>query len=232
MKYLAFLIIVFLASCSKPDKNLGYNKATKFVKEYSHEYFNSELHKYSYSPRIGYEYSKNDTFLFRVIYRRGKQDSNLLIIKLKEFNKVFSIINDSLINIQRGVLSINDNKYFLKGSEYFHSEIPVDTQQIIVTVKTDAEFTIPALQVRKNPIDYFKILEEKKKKYGILSVQKLRIGGLIKIYFTHNDYLIFYPDNFPLDKNEMDYWIKKKYKGKILDKNWYFYHDDKKIDFG
>ena len=232
MKYLVFLIIVFLASCSKPDKNLGINKATKFVKEYSHEYFNSELHKYSYSHRMGYEYSKNDTFLFRVVYRHGKQESNLLILKLKEFNKVFPILNDSLINIKTGVLSINDDKYFLKGSEYFHSEIPVDTQQIIVTVKTEAEFTIPDLQVRKKPIDYFKNLEQKKEKYEILCVQKLRFEGLIEIYFTPNDYLIYYPDNFPVDKNEMDYWIKKKDKGKILDKNQYFYHDDKEIDFG
>ncbi|MHB9141764.1 MAG: hypothetical protein ACYC25_07825 [Paludibacter sp.] len=237
MKQLVFLVIVFLISCSDPDKNPGYNKASAFVKEYSQLYFNSELYNYAYSPRMGYDYLKNDTSLFRVIYRHEDQESNLLVCGLKEFNKIFPILNDSLISIETGVLSINDNKYHLKGTDYSHSEIPVDTQHIIVDIDTETEFHIPAILVKKNPIRYFKNLEQIKEKYEILSIRKLKIGGgLIEMYFTRNDYLLYFPDNFPLKTNEakeiIDYWIKKKNKGKSLDKNWYFYHDDKELDLG
>lgn len=236
MRQLLFLVILFLISCSKPDKNLGFDKATEFVKEYSYQYFNSELFNYAYSPRTGYEYSKNDTFLFRVIYRHKGQESNLLINGLKEFNKVFPILNDSLIRSETGILSFDNNKYHLKGTQYSYSEIPVDTQLIIVNIDTKSEFFIPALQVKRNPIHYFKDLEQIKEKYGVLSVRRLRVGGLIEMYFTLNDYLIYFPDNFPLKTNEakeiIDYWIKKKNKGKSIDKNWYFYHDDKELDLG
>lgn len=62
---------------------------------------------------------------------------------------------------------------------------------------------------------------------------ELRIGRIIEVYLTSQDYLLYFPTNYKIDEPQFEeYWRNKQKQGKQLDENWFYYKADESLDFG
>src|SRR5690606_20135512 len=78
-----------------------------------------------------------------------------------------------------------------------------------------------------NPLEHFKQLQKLVNKYGIVTYGELRIGGIIEVYLTAQDYLLYFPSNYKIDEPQFEeHWRNKQKQGKQLDENWFYYKSD------
>lgn len=203
-------VILSLVTCScTPEAPNGWVLANEFYEVHASEFIgNKELLKYSYNPRSQFLYNVNHVndidSSFRCIIR---DSTELLLINFDGFDifkHEFGIELDSSFSFKRGEkFSINDS-----------------VRANILALKT-------------NQIKYFTELKRNVEDFGIVTYGELRIGGIIEVYLTGTDYLLYFPSDMNIDQEHFDqYWENKKSKGRMIDLNWFYYEAERPLDFG
>lgn len=212
----AVILLLAICSCTReaPD---GWGLANEFYERHASEFIeNQELLKYSYNPRSQFFYNINRIngidSSFRCIIR---DSTKLLVIDFDGFDifrNEFGIELDSSFAFKRGEFANEGNSF-------------------ILTVNDSVRINV--LAFKTNPIKYFTELKRNVEDFGIVTFGKLRIGGIIEVYLTGTDYLLYFPSDLNIDQENFDeYWKNKKSKGRMIDSNWYYYEAERPLDFG
>lgn len=213
-----YAVILLMVTCScDPESPDGWILANEFYERHASEFIeNQELLKYSYNPRSQFFYNVNHVndidSSFRCIIR---DSTELLLINFDGFDifkHEFGIELDSSFSFKRGE--------FTNEGNFFKFSINDSVRANVLALKT-------------NPIKYFTKLKRKVEDFGIVTYGELRIGGIIEVYLTGTDYLLYFPSNMNIDQEHCDqYWENKKSKGRMIDLNWYYYEAERPLDFG
>lgn len=208
------IFFVVLNSCGTTQRD-GWQLASEFHANYAIEFIqNSDLLKYSYNPRSQFYFNPAiDSQTFRCWYFDSTELRILIYDNFSLFNSEFGLELDSSFSFNRATLIKKQDQLFLTIND--------ETTKVAVR------------SVSKNPIDYFKSLKEDINKYGIVTYSELRIGGIIRVYLTAYDYLLYFPTNFQIDEPQFrERWSNKRKQGRKLDENWFYYRANKPLDFG
>lgn len=213
-----YAVILLMVTCScDPESPDGWILANEFYERHASEFIeNQELLKYSYNPRSQFFYNVNHVndidSSFRCIIR---DSTELLLINFDGFDifkHEFGIELDSSFSFKRGE--------FTNEGNFFKFSINDSVRANVLALKT-------------NPIKYFTKLKRKVEDFGIVTYGELRIGGIIEVYLTGTDYLLYFPSDMNIDQEHCDqYWENKKSKGRMIDLNWYYYEAERPLDFG
>ncbi len=202
-------------SCNSPKQDQdGWKLATEFHANCATEFIqNDELQKYSYNPRSQFYYlSDDESRTFRCLNRDSVE---LLIINFGSFDvfqREFKIKLDTIIDFERAKLVKELTDFRL-----------VMNDTVSVKIKS----------IGKDPVLYFSQLRKTIREYGIITYGQIRLGGIIKVYLTAYDYLIYFPTGYKIEEQHFEeYWQNKKKSGKKLDNNWYYYKSKKPLNFG
>ena len=214
MRFLLITIFCLaLYSCNSPKQD-GWQLATKFHENHATQFIeNQELLKYSYNPRSQFYYTTDDeSRTFRCLNR----DTIALIIinfgGFDIFQSEFELELETLVSFGRAEL--------IKDSTSF---------KLIV----NDSIPIKIISFGKDPIQYFVQLRQLIDEYRIVTYGKLRIGGIVEVYLTAFDYLLYFPTDYKIEEQQFEeYWRMKQKNGKKLDENWYYYKSEKPLDFG
>ncbi len=210
---IASILLLTMFSCNLKRED-GWQLATEFYEQYSHEFIkNGELLKYSYDPRTQFYYlTKNESKSFRCIARDSVE---LLIINLGGvhlFQHEFGIELDTAIEFSRA---------FLRNEK----------ESLLLTLNDSIQINLFASKT--NPVAYFNELKNLIEKYGIVTYGEIRLGGIIEVYLTAYDYLLYFPTDFKIEEEHFyQHWMNKRKNGRKLDENWYYYQSEKPLDFG
>ncbi len=212
LKFLLPLTIL-LNSCGTTQQD-GWKLASEFHENYANEFIhNEELLKYIYNPRAHFYFNTHDE---APTFRALIHDTTELRVIIFENQDRF---------IQEFKLELDTFPSF--------GEATVRRENGELKLVVDDSLEIEILNFEKDPLTHFKKLRKLINKYGIVTYGKLRIGGIIEVYITANDYLLYFPANYKIEEPQFDErWRKKQKKGKQLDQNWFYYHSDKPLDFG
>lgn len=212
----AIILLVLACSCD-PEPPDGWTLANEFCERHASEFIeNQELLKYSYNPRSQFFYNINRIndidSSFRCIIR---DSTELLVINFDGFDifrNEFGIELDSSLSFKRGEFTNEGNSF-------------------ILTVNDSVRINV--LAFKTNPIKYFTELKSNVEDFGIVTFGKLRIGGIIEVYLTGTDYLLYFPSDLNVGQAHFEeYWENKKSKGRMIDSNWYYYEAERPLDFG
>jgi len=208
-------MLISLIACNKAKID-GWKIANEFHSKHANEFIeNNELLRYSYSPRMQFDLqSESDT----VIRAHILKDNTMLLLNLnlgtEYFLSEFGIELDSSFSMRSITITITKTKGLL-------------------TFVANDSVPIKVLSYKIDPLEYFTNLKADIEKYKIVTYHKLRIGEIVEVYLTGTSYLLYFPEDLNIKEPHFeDYWIKKKARGKKLDKNWYYYESDKPLDFG
>lgn len=213
---LAYIILILLNSCGANQREDidGWQLASDFHTKYANEFIqNDELIKYSYNPRSHFYLN---TFDEGPSFRALIHDTTKLRVVIFEnqgrFIEEFGFDLDTFPTFDRAT---------------------VWTENGELKIQVDGHLNLNVLNIEKNPLEQFNQFKKLLTKYGIVTYGELRIGRIIRIYFTAYDYLLYFPTNYKIDQSQFEeYWRNKKKQGKQLDQNWYYYQSDKPLDFG
>jgi len=207
------IFLILLNSCGTSQRD-GWQLASKFHTNYANEFIqNTELLKYSYNPRAHFYFNTfNEDPSFRALIHDTTElrviifeNQNLFLEEFGLILDTFPIINWATIWMENGELKLNVND----------------------------SLTIEIIRFNKNPLEYFKQLKKLINKYGIVTYGEQQFGGIISVYLTAYDYLIYYPTNYNITKPQFEeHWRNKQKNGRKLDKNWYYYKSEKALDLG
>lgn len=212
IRHTVILFASFFSSCNSEQPD-GWQLANEFHEKYASEFVSDkELLKYNYNPRTHFFYLNKNDSSFRCIVR---DSAELLIINFDGFDifkNEFGIEIDSSITFKRG--------FFTKDNS-------------TLTLAINDTTSIGGISYRIDPISYFAELNGKVQKYGIVTCGRLRIGGIIQVYLTATDYLLYFPSDLDIEKEHFNaHWRNKKSNGQPLDLNWYYYKAEQPLDFG
>lgn len=212
----AVILLVVTCSCD-PEPPDGWILANEFYKRHASEFIeNQELLKYSYNPRSHFFYNINRINDIDSSFRCIIRDSTELLV-----------INFGGFDIFKAEFGIElDSSFSFKGGEFTN-----EGNSFILTVNDSVRINI--LAFKTNPIKYFTELKRNVENFGIVTYGELRIGGIIEVYLTGTDYLLYFPSNMNIDQEHFDeYWKNKKSKGRMINLNWYYYEAERPLDFG
>jgi hypothetical protein len=214
MRFLiTFIFIILLTSCGTTQQD-GWQLASEFHEKYANEFIqNEELLKYSYNPRVHFYFNThNDRPTFRALIHDTTQLRVIIFQNQDRFLKEFGIELDTFLTFSRATIYNENEELKLQANDSLNPEI---------------------LKFDRNPLEHFNQLKNLVNKYGIVTYGELPIGGIIKVYLTAYDYLIYFPTNYQIDKPQFEeHWRTKEKQGKRLDNNWVYYRSDKPLDFG
>ncbi|MBR11379.1 MAG: hypothetical protein CMP48_27345 [Rickettsiales bacterium] len=206
------ILFVFLNSCGTTQRD-GWQLASEFHSNYANEFIqNTELLKYSYGPRMQFYYNPiHDKQTFRCWYHNSK----------------LSVFNFGGFNIFQEEFQLKlDTLFAFKNIEFYHN-------QSELRLMVNDSIQVKIISFSSDPINYFEQLREQINEYGIVTYGKLRIGGIVEVYLTAYDYLLYFPTNLKIDEPQFEeHWRNKQKQGKQLDSNWFYYRSNKPLDFG
>jgi len=227
---LTFVVIFINSTFSFPsDKNVkGFVLAMKFYNNYATDFLNSDLIKFNYHPRTQYDFL-TDSNSYRVLV---KDENNISIIGFIEFAKSFNLPLDTIVDYYWASLKCVNSLYILELGNNKFTDYQYLQEKIKKSIKTETKYEFTENVIDDNPLKFFNNLEKLRIKYGIINIKNIKAVGVVEIYFSSTDYLIYFPSDLIIDIKYQEYWDKKKKEGKKLDDNWYYYESDKPLDVG
>jgi hypothetical protein len=188
--------------------------ASEFHSNYANEFIqNTELLKYSYNPRAHFYFNTfNEDPTFRALIHDTTELRVIIFKNQNRFLEEFGIELDTFPTFGRATIWTEDGELKLQAN---------DSQ------------TVEIIRYDKNPLQHFKQLKKLVNKYGIVTYGELLIGGIVRVYLTAYDYLLYFPTNYNIDEQQFEeHWRNKQKQGKQLDENWFYYKSDEPLDFG
>lgn len=237
MKRLTIILLLSVgqSGCQKTPDNFGYNNSLKFVETFADRFLESELFKYDYDVRTQYALSVSDTLKYRAFV---KQESSELTAMFYDDNGFELFRIQFHIQLEMGSkweelrLTREGRGFNLEVERYESLKAIVNMDTASGTVKTVGKYMIPE-GLMSDPIAYFQTIDKERERYGIVNLRKLRIGGIVELYFSATDYLLYFPNKMVIEEKQFqDYWNKKIKEGKQLNRNWYYYKSERPLDNG
>ncbi|NMM47633.1 hypothetical protein [Marinigracilibium pacificum] len=207
------ILLITLTSCGTTQRD-GWQLASEFHTNYANEFIqNTELLKYSYNPRAHFYFNtRNEEPTFRALIHDTTKLRVIIFANQERFLQEFGLEIDSIPTFGRATIW-NENEG--------------------LKLQADDSLMFEIIRYDKNPLEQFNYLKNLVNKYGIVTYGELRIGGIIEVYLTTYDYLIYYPTNYKISEPQFEeHWRNKQKNGRKLDKNWYYYKSEKPLDLG
>jgi len=214
MRFLLTTIILFLLNSCGTSQQDGWQLAYAFYENYADEFIqNEELIKYSYNPRSHFYFNTlNDAPTFRGIIHDTTQLRIIIFENSDRFLEEFGIELDTTTSFGRATVRKVNGELKLLADDNLNIEI---------------------LKIKTDPLLYFIQLKKLVDKYGIVTYSELRICGIIEVYLSAFDYLLYFPTNYKINEPQFEeLWRNKQKQGKQIDQNWYYYKSDEPLDFG
>lgn len=188
------------------------NSALFFYDNYKEDFLRSGLKDYDYNPRMHFEkIYENAPILNITIFR----DSSIRVRGFDEFYKQFNIKIDS--TFKSDVIISNLPHGDLKVFSLYNNE---KTNQII-----------KAKTIKANPVEYFIQLKARLNKFKIIAIETNPTYKTKVLIFSKHQYLTYLPDSLRLandDRAQLDTMLQG---GKMLDRNWYIFNEERNLDY-
>ncbi|MGE0932641.1 hypothetical protein [Peijinzhouia sedimentorum] len=207
------IFLAFLNSCGTTQRD-GWQLASEFHANYANEFIqNEELLRYSYNPRAHFYFNTHDEGpTFRALVHDTTQIRVIIFEDQDRFIQEFGLELGTLPTFGQATI----------WKENGELKLQVNDSQTLKIIRYD-----------RNPLEHFKQLKKLVNKYRIVTYSELRIGGIIEVYLTAQDYLLYFPSNYIIDQPQFEeHWRNKQKQGKQLDENWFYYKSDEPLDFG